>query len=83
MIEFLESAADQRKPFLLYFAPNAPHAPYTPLKEDKGLYTDLPPVSYPNYNEADISDKPASISNKPLLTEEDSTQIEKTRLRQI
>lgn len=83
VFEFLEGAAAQRKPFLLYFAPNAPHAPYTPLKEDKGLYADLPPVSYPNYNEADISDKPASISNKPLLTGEDAAQIENTRLRQI
>jgi N-acetylglucosamine-6-sulfatase len=83
VIEFLKSASEQRKPFMLYFAPNAPHAPHTPLKEDKGLYTDLPPVSYPNYNEADTSDKPLSISSKPLMTEEDSLQIEKTRMRQI
>ena len=83
VLEFLDSASRQNKPFLLYFAPNAPHAPYTPLKEDKGLYNDLPPVSYPSYNEADISDKPASISSKALLTVEDSTQIEKIRLRQI
>jgi arylsulfatase A-like enzyme len=82
-MEFLDQASQQRKPFLLLFAPNAPHAPYTPLKEDKSLYTDLPPYRPPNYNEADISDKPAAIADKPLLTEEDSTQIENTRRRQI
>ncbi len=82
-IEFLDDASNQNKPFLLLFTPNAPHAPFTPLKEDKGLYDDLPPVSYPNYNEEDISDKPASISSRPLLTEEDSIQIEKIRRRQL
>ena len=82
-IEFVEQATQQKKPFLLLFTPNAPHAPFTPLKEDKSLYTDLPPYRPPNYNEEDISDKPAAISNKPLLTEEDSIQIENTRRRQI
>jgi len=82
-IEFLDLASQQRKPFFLLFTPNAPHAPYTPLKEDKGLYTDLPLYRPPNYNEEDITDKPTSIAEKPLLTEENSTQIENTRRRQI
>ena len=81
--EYLTKATEQRKPFFLIFAPNAPHAPYTPLKEDKGLYTDLPPHRPPNYNEVDMSDKPASIADKPLLTEKDSVEIETLRRRQI
>jgi arylsulfatase A-like enzyme len=64
-------------------APNAPHAPFTPLKEDKGLYMDLEPHRPPGYNEEDVSDKPASISGRPLLTDEDSTNIDNTRRRQI
>jgi N-acetylglucosamine-6-sulfatase len=83
VIQFLDQATRQRKPFLLLFTPNAPHAPYTPLKEDKVLYTDLPPYRPPSYNEEDISDKPASIANRPPLTEEDSVQIENIRRRQI
>ena len=83
VLEFLDLASQQRKPFFLLFTPNAPHAPYTPLKEDKGLYTDLPLYRPPNYNEEDITDKPTSIAEKPLLTEENSTQIENTRRRQI
>ncbi len=83
VIQFLDQATQQRKPFLLLFTPNAPHAPYTPLKEDKTLYTDLPPYRPPSYNEADLSDKPASIADRPLLTEENSIQIENIRRRQI
>ncbi len=83
VIDFLDKATKQRKPFILLFAPNAPHAPFTPAKEDQTLYTDLAPFRPPNYNEADISDKPQSIASRPPLTEEDSAQIEKTRRRQI
>jgi arylsulfatase A-like enzyme len=81
--DYLEKATNQRKPFLLIFAPNAPHAPYTPFKEDKGLFPDLSPFRPPNYNEADISDKPASITKKPFFTAEDEAQVDNTRHRQI
>jgi N-acetylglucosamine-6-sulfatase len=83
VLEFLDQASQQRKPFLLLFTPNAPHAPHTPLKEDKNLYTDLPPWRPPNFNEEDISDKPSSIANKPLLGDEEAAQIENIRRRQI
>lgn len=81
--EFLDKATSQRKPFLLIFAPNAPHPPYTPAKEDTLLYPDLPPFRPPSYNEADISDKPLSIAGKQLLDEEGSAQIDRIRRRQI
>ncbi len=83
VIEFLDLATRQRKPFMLIFAPNAPHAPFTPLKEDRGLYQDLPVYRPANYNEEDVSDKPGSISRKPLFTEEDIKKIDSTRRRQI
>jgi arylsulfatase A-like enzyme len=82
-IDFLDKAANQRKPFILLFTPNAPHAPFTPAKEDNMLLADLPPHRPPNYNEEDVSDKPASIAGKGLLTDEDGEQIEKTRRRQL
>lgn len=83
VIEFLDKATNQRKPFILLFTPNAPHAPYTPAKEDNALLTDLAPNSLPNYNEEDISDKPLSISNRALLSEEEKQDIEKVRRRQL
>jgi len=81
--EYLDKAAGQRKPFFLLFAPNAPHSPYTPLKEDKGLLQDLPPYRPPSYNEEDISDKPSSIANKPLIDKDGATSIDNTRRRQL
>ena len=81
--EYLDLATSQRKPFFLLFAPNAPHAPYTPLKEDKGLLTDLAPFRPPSYSEEDVSDKPSSIANKPLISEENATSIDNTRRRQL
>lgn len=83
VIEFLDEASNQSKPFLLIFAPNAPHAPFTPAEEDKGLYQDLPPFRPVNFNEEDVSDKPISIGGRPPLTEEDITIIDNTRRRQI
>lgn len=83
VIEFLQKAARQGKPFMLIFAPNAPHAPFTPAREDKELLPDLPPHRPPNFNEEDIADKPSSISGRPPLTEEEIQQIEKTRRRQL
>lgn len=81
--EYLDKATSQRKPFFLLFAPNAPHAPYTPLKEDKNLLTDLEPFRPPSYSEEDVSDKPSSIANKPLIDEDGAASIDNTRRRQL
>jgi arylsulfatase A-like enzyme len=83
VIQFLEQASNQRKPFLLIYAPNAPHAPFTPAQEDVNTLTDLPPHRPENFNEEDVSDKPLSIANQHLLSEEDIEGLEKTRRRQI
>jgi len=81
--EYIDLATNQRKPFFLLFAPNAPHAPYTPLKEDKGLLQDLSPHRPPSFSEEDISDKPSSIANKPLIGEEEAIDIDNVRRRQL
>ncbi len=83
VITFLDEASGQRKPFFLLFAPNAPHAPFTPAKEDTALYQDLPPYRPESYNEEDTSDKPFSISEKPFLTEDEMVSIDNIRRRQI
>ncbi|HSG45885.1 MAG TPA: sulfatase-like hydrolase/transferase [Anaerolineales bacterium] len=81
--EYLDLATNQRKPFFLLFAPNAPHAPFTPLKEDKGLLQDLALHRPPSFSEEDISDKPSSIANKPPIGENGVTSIDNTRRRQL
>lgn len=82
-LEFLEAAAQQSRPFFLLYAPNAPHAPFTPAKEDTSLFTALAPYRPVSFNEADVSDKPASISNMAELTEEDIKTVDAARRRQI
>lgn len=82
-VEFLEKASKQSRPFFLLYSVNAPHAPFTPAKEDVSSYLDLPPYRPVSFNEADVSDKPASISNMAELSEEDITAIDNTRRRQI
>ncbi len=83
VVQFLDEASNQSKPFLLIYAPNAPHAPFTPAQEDVNSFTDLPPHRPENFNEEDVSDKPLSIANQHLLNEEDIQEIENTRRRQI
>lgn len=82
-VQFLEEASQQSRPFFLIYAPNAPHAPFTPAQEDTSSYLDLPPYRPLSFNESDVSDKPASISNMAELSEEDIISIDNTRRRQI
>lgn len=83
VLEFLDNAGQQSRPFFLIYAPNAPHAPFTPAKEDIALYQDLEPYRPPSFNEADTSDKPISISGSALMTEDEIQKLEATRRRQI
>lgn len=82
-VDFLDKAARQDKPFILLFAPNAPHRPTTPAAEDEGLLTDLEPHRPPSFNEEDMSDKPAWLANRPLLTEEEIVEIDAYRRDQL
>ena len=82
-IEFLDKASRQPEPFILIFAPNAPHTPTTPAAEDLPLYDQLPEYTAPSLNEEDTSDKPASISNKQLLNEDELKHLDDVRRRQI
>ena len=82
-IEFLDKASKQTEPFLLIFAPNAPHTPATPAEEDLPLYDQLPDYSVPSLNEEDTSDKPTSISRKQLLNADELKLLDDKRRREI
>lgn len=67
----IRRAADGKGPFFLSVAPNAPHTvavetsarqeglPAVPAPRDADAYADAALPRYPNFNEADLSDKPA------------------------
>ena len=55
------------RPFFLYLAPDAPHAPAAPAPRHGDAFPELigPPES-PAWSEADVSDKPAYVRERPL-----------------
>lgn len=67
------SEADSR-PFFLYFAPNAPHDPFTPAARHAALSMTVADPG--DFNEADVSDKPAWVQALPLM---DATTMDETR----
>ena len=56
------------QPLFLYFAPYAPHLPTVPPPRYAHACAGLPPIRRPDFNEADVSDKPHYVAKHPLLT---------------
>ena len=63
-LRFVQTA---RPPFFLEFAPIAPHLPAPPAPGDRGRFAGTALPMRPNYNEADVGDKPWSGMFRPLL----------------
>ena len=63
-VEFIREAPFGR-PFFLWFAPTAPHPPWTPAPRHAGAYEDLAVPMPPSTGEADVSDKPEWIRQLP------------------
>ena len=76
-VDFIQRAASTPgQPIFIYFATYAPHAPYTPAPRHAGLFPGVTAPHFPSFNEADVSDKPAYIHTKPLLTQADIAGID-------
>jgi arylsulfatase A-like enzyme len=69
VLNFLGAAPE---PYALFFWPNAPHLPATPDEQDKGTFANVDMPIHPNFNEANVADKPQYIRDLPLL---DADQI--------
>ncbi len=66
-IDFLRKK-DER-PFFLYLAPFAPHAPDEPASRHEDAFPDAKAPRAPSFNEEDISDKPAWVRELPVMDE--------------
>jgi N-acetylglucosamine-6-sulfatase len=53
-------------PFFLYLNTHAPHSAYIPAPRHKDVYRTLPIFYGPNFNESEVSDKPAWVRGLPL-----------------
>jgi arylsulfatase A-like enzyme len=75
----LKEWAPSPKPFFLYYNPNNPHGeralPPTSTRDPEpapqylGTFGDIGAPRTPNFNEADVSDKPAAVKNLPPLSD--------------
>jgi arylsulfatase A-like enzyme len=67
-LEFL-GTSDPR-PFFLYLAPFAPHAPAEPAQRHESAFPGMKAPRPPSYNEEDVSDKPTWVRNMPRMDQE-------------
>jgi N-acetylglucosamine-6-sulfatase len=70
-VQFIQ-AQTASVPFYLLITPHAPHGPQTPAPRHAGAFATAPLPLPPNFNEADVSDKPTPIRSLPVLS---STKI--------
>jgi N-acetylglucosamine-6-sulfatase len=73
-------------PFFMHLSPNAPHSPAYSAPRHANLFTDTPLPRPSSFNEADVSDKPAWVRNKPLLSStkiRELTNLYRKRLRAL
>ena len=83
--EFIRNTASG-VPFFVYLAPNAPHDPAYFAPRHANLFTNTPLPRPSSFNEADVSDKPQWVRNKPRLSSRQVstlTQFYRKRLRAL
>jgi N-acetylglucosamine-6-sulfatase len=74
--EFVRSMKGKRKPFFMYLATMAPHAPAKPAPRHANAFPGAQAPRPPAFNEQDISDKPAWIREMDLLTPKQIDEID-------
>ena len=73
---FIGASATQPEPFFAYVAPVAPHLPATPAPRHAQAYDGIRGPRLPSFDEADVSDKPPWIRQRPRLTEAEIAEID-------
>ncbi len=82
-IDFIQRSAKGGKPFFAYVATYAPHSPSTPAPRHANLFPDAKAPRTPDFNEADVSDKPAYIRNRPLLSDKQIKVIDEAYRKRL
>jgi N-acetylglucosamine-6-sulfatase len=75
-VAFINAQAKAGHPFFLWITPTEPHVPLDVAPEYAGTMANCQLYRGPDFNEADVSDKPLAVQARPLL---DSAQIEYLR----
>jgi arylsulfatase A-like enzyme len=82
-VDFIQRTAKEGKPFFIHLSVYAPHGPATPAPRHENLFLDAKAPRTPNFNEEDVSDKPAYIRNHPPLTSREISQIDEQYRRRL
>ena len=61
-VDFIATAPTDQ-PFFLFAAPKAGHDPYTPAPRHVDAFAGMQPTRRPDFNEADVSDKPTWVQH--------------------
>ena len=75
-VDFIRSTPGS---LFVYFAPYAPHTPDLPAPGDAGAFSALPPLRTPNYDEADVSDKPGYMRRLTPMSPDKVARIDRMR----
>ncbi len=68
-VDAIRHATRAERPLFLYVGFNAPHAPSTPAPRDAGTLAGAQAPRTEAFNEADVSDKPSFLRDRPPLDE--------------
>jgi arylsulfatase A-like enzyme len=82
-VSFLGRAAPRRDPFLLVYAPYAPHGPFVPAPPYEQAFAGTPVYEPPSLNEADLSDKPAWLQGSEPVDPEDVAERRRLQYRML
>lgn len=77
-VDFIKRAAEDRRPFMMEISTFAPHGPFTPALRDKNKFPGLRAPRGPAFNEADVSDKPDWLKDRPRLGRQQINRIDAT-----
>ncbi len=84
--EMIRQGAHDKTPVFLYIAPFTPHAPATSAPRHDGLFANAKLPRPASFDEADMSDKPEPLNNRPHLAPRvitRMTQMYRKRLRSL
>jgi arylsulfatase A-like enzyme len=84
--EYVRSMKGTRRPFFMYLATKAPHAPAEPAPRHSDAFPDAQDPHPPSFNEKDISDKPTWIKQMDLLGPkqiENNDEVYRNRLQSM
>ncbi len=82
-VQFIEDREDEKEPFFMYLAPNAPHKPAYVAERHEDMFSNTVMPRPPSFNERNVGDKPKYVQAEPLLPQSRQKYLEELYRRQL